>query len=171
MFMKYMMIAILVLATSSCKFDPNEDNPFTGYHGDKPTGDVPLDCDATCPQTHYVREQVKQICDKVNACIEEVSPGSTDKCSKLLPYQTGLETYYTTLNTKNYSELNKLYIKNKLTVDTRKSEECLAAINTLTCASAEFNNAFNVNDPTNYSNIHTILTVNESCVNIYTLKQ
>jgi hypothetical protein len=168
--MKYLMITILIFAAIGCKIDFGTDNPFTGNsEADEDAASCIVTDDGRCLLTPYVVNQSKQICDKVNSCLGVAYGQDGENCSRILPYQTGLENYNQPAQ-KYYAALNTLYQNKKINVNARNWDECLAAINALACDSAVFTSAFNVNDPTNYSNIHTILTVSESCANIYTLK-
>lgn len=164
--MSVIFVAAAALTLTACRdLDGNEQtNPIVGGQDD--------DCtkDATCILTPYVLDQANLICTKVNSCLglNDTDPKAT--CMNLMPVQNGLDTFVTT-SARNYNQLNHLYFQKKINVDGKNWEQCMAAIDQLTCDSSVFTNAFSISEPHNYSQIHQILSASEACALIYTPKQ
>lgn len=158
------LISLILISLTACKElnGTDVDNPFQGQ-------EEPCQGKSRCMPTPYVIIQTGVICEKVNQCLGVADNSPAENCSKLLPDQNGLESF---LNTPaaNYSELNQLYNAKKLTVNAGNWNNCLSAIQDLDCNSPEFNNSFNVNNSTDYTNIHQILLSDAKCTEIYEVK-
>lgn len=162
---KYFYLIILIVSLTACKKQAGTDvdNPFQ----DITCGDETKS--GRCMPSPMVLGQVGLICNKVTQCLSDDSQESHERCTTLLENQNGLDTFIQT-SAKNYSELNNLYNKKKLIVDSFRWNTCLQAIEALDCQSPTFTNSFNVNDPLNFSNIHEILRTDQSCLEVYTMK-
>lgn len=164
--MSFLCIAAAALTLTACR-DLNgedKDNPIVGGQDDSSCEQT-----STCVVTPYVVDQATLICEKVNGCLNLAMNDPKATCMKLLPVQYGLDQFVTT-SAKTYNQLNNLYVHKEINVDSRNWEECTAAIEQLTCSDSVFTNAFNVNDPHNYSNIHQVLAASPACTTIYTPK-
>lgn len=162
-FILTLLLTILISLTACKELDGTDvDNPFWGGQ------EEPCQGGKRCMPTPYIDIQAGVICKKVDQCLG-VAPGSPQEtCTQNIFEQTGLEVFINTPAT-NYSQLKQLYNKKELLVNSKNWNDCLAAIDALDCGSQQFTNAFNINDPQNYSNIHQILLSHEMCVNIYSV--
>ena len=163
--MGFICIAATAITLTACKDLDGNETTYPVLDGQEEE----CEKDDSCVTTPYILEQAHLICTKINLCLGVNAEDPKATCTNLLPVQNGLENFVAT-SARNYNQLNQLYKKKKLTVDGRNYEQCLAAIDLLTCDSAVFTSAFNVNDSNNYSQIHQILTTNAACGLIYSPK-
>lgn len=156
-----LLMTILVSLTACKELEGTDvDNPFWGGHAD------PCQGSKRCLPAPYVHIQVGVICRKVNQCLGGATDTSEDNCTEIIFEQNGLETFIHTPAT-SYSQLNLLYNNKQLSTDSKNWNDCLAAIDSLECDSQQFTNAYNINQPQNYTNIHQILLSSELCMNVY----
>lgn len=163
-----LVMSILIL----CLFSLSACKELNGTDVDNPFQDglqEPCNGQGRCMPTPVVMIQTNIICEKVDQCLGIPNDDPQESCRNLLPNQNGLETLITPPAT-NYAELNQLYNQKKLNINWPNWNTCLDAIQHLECNNSTFTNAFNVNDPHNFTNIHNVLTASEMCLNIYSLK-
>lgn len=163
--MSFLCLTLSALALTACR-DLNGDEKDTPFLTGQDDNCLPA---GRCLVTPYVIDQANLICEKVNGCLGLAMSNPKATCMNLLPVQHGLDQFITT-SAKNYNQLNNLYVHKKVNVDGRNWEQCLAAIDQLTCDNNIFTSAFNVNEPHNFSQIHQILAASPACASIYTQK-
>lgn len=165
---KFLILTILITCVFSC-------NKMTGTDVDNPFTDPNGQCDGynngngRCMPTPVVQLQMGVICTKINQCLNTLDNDSHANCTTLLQNQNGLGVYVST-TANNYTQLNNLYNQKQLLTNSLHWNSCLEAISELDCQSNTFTNAYNVNDPLNFSKIHNILLSDASCSEVYKMK-
>jgi hypothetical protein len=167
---KFICLILISFIVSSCKFDIGTDvgNPAKPQqdNGQMQPGEG---CGKSrCMPTPIVMNHIVHICKKIVTQCLGLSLDSTfmSNCVAEIYLVPHLQNFIS-INVDNYKTLETLYRQKEISYDLQKFDSCHQKIENLTCESSEFNDAFNVNQPEDYSKVHNILYVDQSCQNIF----
>jgi hypothetical protein len=162
---KLFLTALMVLMTAC---HPNQG---TDTGNPENSADPVNQCDGTssmerCLPTPYVKVQVAEICKQISNC----SSKEVTDCYDRVWEQTGLSQEFN-LAVDTFKDLDQLAVQKKINVSSSKFGQCLQSVKDLTCDSEIFKGAYDLLDPENYSHVHQLLRADESCQQIYSMKE
>lgn len=120
------------------------------------------DVSSSCVQTPYIFNQVSRICKKLGD-VQEIDKLA---CYDSIMQQPGLSSFLQ-VKQDTYFELEKAYRAKEINVDSEKYGVCLRAIEEANPSDPIFQSAFDINNPTRFDDIHNILKLDASCVEVY----